>query len=122
MKVHGIRDFFSFFAYIKLYYQQNSVSTVIVNLGNFARLALIANENENKFFSVTCKTLIFSIFEKIFLIRVTNKSVVRYRFKSKLQSSNCMFVKCNRKLLFLQVRKALFVRTKEMYTKVGTLM
>ena len=109
----------SFFVYIKLHYQQNSVSTVIVNL-EFARVALIAGEiRKNKFFSLTgCKTLILSIFEKNFFNTSQNKSVVRYRFKSKLQGSTvCLFSVIETSLFFLQVCKALFVTLEEMYTK-----
>ena len=121
MKVHYDSRFYkvSFFAYIKLYYQQNSVSTVLVNWKNFARLSFIAGENmKNNFFSVTgCKIRILSIFEKIFLIRVTNKSVVDTALNPNCKVPTVCLYSVIGNLFFLQVCKALFVRTREIYTK-----
>ena len=53
MKVHWdsrVLQGVVFRIYIKLNYQQNSVSTVIVNLENFARLAYSGENNKKKIF------------------------------------------------------------------------
>ena len=76
------------FCIYKLYYQ-HKVLALYSQLRNFARFALIAGEKYGKinFFSVTMQNTNFvNFWENFFLIRVTNKSVVRHRV-----NPNCKF-------------------------------